>query len=152
MNPQGAQNYFRTKILTATPEQLQLLLFDGAIRFAEQARLALEKKNFEQSWKLLDRAQRIVTELNSALKPDVAPELCGKLSSLYNYAYRKLVEASMSRKIESVEEALRILKHQRETWAMLLEKLGKEKAAAAAKNLDIPSPDSRMEAKISMQC
>ncbi|MDB5290844.1 MAG: Flagellar protein FliS, partial [Phycisphaerales bacterium] len=36
MNPQAAQNYLRTRVLTATPEQLQMMLYDGAIRFAEQ--------------------------------------------------------------------------------------------------------------------
>ena len=38
MNPKAAQQYFRTKVLTATPEQLQLMLFDGALRFGEQAK------------------------------------------------------------------------------------------------------------------
>ena len=45
MNQQAAQNYLRTKVLTATPEQLQLMLFDGAIRFAEQAKPALAARN-----------------------------------------------------------------------------------------------------------
>ena len=52
VNPQAANNYLRTKVLTATPEQLQMLLFDGAIRFGEQARTALEQKNYEQSYGL----------------------------------------------------------------------------------------------------
>ena len=50
-----------------------------------------------------------------------------------------------------MDEALSILRYQRETWAMLLDQLGKKKAAAAAQNLDMPAPDSRMEASISMQ-
>src|SRR5438045_3268978 len=50
MNPQGAQNYLRTQVLTATPEQLQMMLYDGAIRFAEQARPALAAKNWEASY------------------------------------------------------------------------------------------------------
>ena len=45
MSQQAAANYLRTKVLTATPEQLQLMLYDGAIRFTEQARAALEKKD-----------------------------------------------------------------------------------------------------------
>ena len=42
MTPQPANQYLRTKVLTATPEQLQMMLFDGALRLAEQARLALQ--------------------------------------------------------------------------------------------------------------
>ena len=66
-------------------------------------------------------------------------------------AYRKLVEASIDHKLESLDEALKVLKYQRETWAMLMESLAKQKAAAAAQKLDIPSPDPKMEASISMQ-
>jgi flagellar protein FliS len=146
-----AQNYLRTKVLTATPEQLQLMLYDGAIRFADQGRLALEKKNFEDSYNAFSRAMKIIVELNSSLNHKIMPDLCGKLASLYNYVYRKLVEASTKRQTEAAEDALKILRHQRETWAMLLDKIGKNRAAAAASKLDMPSPSSRMEASISMQ-
>jgi flagellar protein FliS len=151
MNPQAAQNYLRTKVLTATPEQLQLMLFDGAIRFGQQARGALAEKNWEQSYTLISRVQKIVTELNASLKHDVSPELCGKLASLYNYAFRKLIEANLEHKVESLDEALRVLGYQRETWAMLLQQLAQKKAGVAATKLDMPSPSERMEATISMQ-
>ena len=68
MNPQAAQNYLRTKVLTATPEQLQLMLYDGAIRFGEQARAALNEKNYEQSYNLISRMQKIITELSCSLR------------------------------------------------------------------------------------
>jgi flagellar protein FliS len=151
MNPQVAQSYFRTKILTATPEQLQLMLFDGAIRFCEQARLAMEKRDWEQTYLLISRAQKIVTEMTGSLKHDVYPELCGKLSSLYNYALRCLIVASTQHKIESLDEALSVLKYQRQSWVLLMDKLGRDKAATAARQLDMPSPDERMEASISLQ-
>jgi flagellar protein FliS len=146
-----AQNYLKAKVFTATPEQLQLMLYDGAIRFADQGRLALEKKNFEESYNSFSRAMKIIIELNSSLNHKLMPDLCGKLAALYNYVYRKLVEASTKRQTEPVEDALRILRHQRETWAMLLEKIGKNRAAAAANQLDMPEPSTRMEASISMQ-
>ncbi|MDB5320523.1 MAG: fliS [Phycisphaerales bacterium] len=148
MNPQGAQNYLRTKVLTATPEQLQLMLYDGALRFGEQARVALEQKNFEQSYSMISRVQKIITEMQSSLKPAVAPDLCKKMSALYNFIYMKLVDANLEHQMSALDEALSILRYQRETWAMLLEQLGKTKAAAAASNLDMPAPDARMEASI----
>ena len=151
MNPQAAKKYLRTKVLTATAEQLQMMLFDGAIRFCEQARIALEKKNFEQSYQALTKAQAIVNQLICALKPDVLPELCKRLKGLYTFAYRRLVDANLNHHVESLDEALNVLKFQRQTWAMLMESLGKQKAAAAAAKLDIPAPDGRMEASISMQ-
>ncbi len=151
MNPKAAQNYLRTRVLTATPEQLQMMLFDGAIRYGEQARVALENKSWEASYNLITRMQKIIIELNSSLKHNVLPELCGKLASLYNYAYRKLIEANVQHRADSLDEALKILRFQRETWAMLLDQLAKKKAAAGAQSLDMPAPDRRMEASISMQ-
>ena len=146
-----AQNYLKTKIFTATPEQLQLMLYDGAIRFADQARLALEKKNFEDSYNAISRAMKIIVELTSSLNHKASPDLCGKLAALYNYVYRNLIKASTERTPEPLEDALKILRHQRETWAMLLEQLGKQKTASAASRLDMPEPSARMEASISMQ-
>jgi len=56
-----AQNYLRAKVFTATPEQLQLMLYDGAIRFSEQARAAMDKKDYEASYNGISRAQKIIS-------------------------------------------------------------------------------------------
>jgi flagellar protein FliS len=146
-----AQNYLRTRVMTATPEQLQMMLYDGAVRFAEQARVALEKKDYETSYSLLSRTQKIVSELSGSLKPSVAPELCGKLAGLYNFVFRKLVEANVSRDIPALDEALKVLRYQRETWSLLMEELAKQKATTAASKLDLPAPSARMEAAISVK-
>lgn len=151
MNKNAAQNYLRTKIFTATPEQLQLMLYDGAIRFTEQGKAALEQKNYEQVYNSLSRATKIISELSAGLKHELAPELCGKLAGLYSFVYRKLVEANIEHKAQSLDEALSILRYQRETWVLLLDQLGKTKAAAVATRLDMPAPNASMEASISMQ-
>jgi flagellar protein FliS len=149
-NPQAAQQYLRTKVLTATPEQLQLMLYDGAIRFGEQAKAALQGKKYEDSYNLISRVQKILTELTCSLKHDVAPDICGKLAALYNFAYRRLIDANLRHDIPALDEAMNVLRFQRDTWAMLLEQLGKQKAAAVAGRIDMPAPDSRMEAKLSV--
>jgi len=151
MNPQAAQNYLRTRVLTATPEQLQMMLYDGAIRFADMGRSAILKKDWEGTYTNLSRSQKIILEMMTTLKHDVAPDLCGRLASLYKFIYRKLVEASLKHTVEDVDEALRILRYQRETWALLMEKLGKQKAGNAAAKLDIPAPNAKMEAMLSVQ-
>jgi len=151
MNPQAAQTYLRTRVMTATPEQLQMMLYDGALRFAEQGRVALEKKDYEGTYNSVSRCQKIITEMTCSLKHQVAPELCQRLAALYNYIYRKLIEASTNHKIEAIDEAISLLKFQRETWAMLLDKLAREKAATHASKLEMPEPNERMEAMISMQ-
>lgn len=151
MNPQAAANYLKTRVMTATPEQLQMMLYDGAIRFCEQAAPAIAKKDWETTYHTLTKAQKIVTELISSLRHDIQPDLCKKLAALYAYIHRKLVEAGTKHNQASLDEALRLLRYQRETWAMLMEKIGKEKAATVARRLDIPAPSARMEASISVQ-
>ena len=151
MNSQAAQNYLRTRVMTATPEQLQMMLYDGAIRFAEQGRAALDAGDFEKSYQAISRVQKILTEMSCGLKRDVLPELCEKLSALYGYVYRRLIDANVKHDAEALDEAIGLLKYQRETWALLLERLGRQKAAVAATRIAIPGPDGRMEASISMQ-
>jgi flagellar secretion chaperone FliS len=151
MSNNPADNYLRVKVMTATPEQLQMMLYDGALRFCEQARVALEKKNFDQSYTLISRVQKILTEMSCTLKHDVAPDICSKLAALYTYAYRKLIEANVKHDMDSLDEATKVLRYQRETWAMLMDNLGKTKAAAVAKRLDMPAPSERMEASICLQ-
>ena len=150
-NPQAANNYLRTKVLTATPEQLQLMLYDGALKFGEQARVALNAKKFDESYTQISRMQKILVEMSASLKHDIYPELCKKLQSLYNFAYRKLIEANIEHKIDSLDEAMKVLRYQRDTWALLLDQLGKQKAATFATKLEMPAPNERMEATISMQ-
>src|SRR6185369_16490572 len=126
-----SQEYLKTKVMTASPEMLTLMLWDGGIRFAEQGKDAILKKEIEGSYKALVRAQRIITELTTNLKHDVNPDLCGKLAALYNFIYRRLVDANITKDIKLVDDALEIMRHQRETWAMLMDKLTKEKAGEA---------------------
>ncbi len=151
MSANAATEYLKAKILTATPEQLQLMLFDGAISFAERGKRAIGERNFESSYNSLLRAQKILLELNCSLKHDVAPDLCRNLSALYTFCYRKLVDANMQHDAKIVDEAISILRYQRETWVMLMQQIGKAKATNAARTLmDLPAPNARMEASISM--
>ena len=127
-----SQEYLKTKVMTASPEMLTLMLWDGAIRFAEQGKEAIVKKDIEGSYKSLVRSQKIITELTTNLKHEVNPDLCGKLAALYNFMYRRLVDANLTKNPQLVDDALEIMRHQRETWVMLIDKLTKEKAGEAS--------------------
>jgi len=132
MPPKPGTEYLKTQILTASPEMLQLMLWDGAIRFAEQGKEAIRKKDIEGSYQLLLRSQKIIMEMSSSLHHDVHPELCKNLAALYNFIYRRLVDANIKKDIKFLDEALDLMRHQRETWVMLMDKLVQERAAAAA--------------------
>ena len=115
--------YLKTKVFTASPGELQLMLFDGAIRFCEQARPALQHKKIEDSYNALTRAQKIVMEMLNALRDDVAPDTCANMRSLYVFCYERLVTANVDKKIEPLDDAIQILHHMRETWLLLMEKI-----------------------------
>lgn len=123
--------YLQTKVMTASPEQLRLMLYDGAIRFSRQARHALGKSDFEGSYTAIVRAQKIMLELSGSLNHKHDPDLCDKLAAIYEYVYRLLVDANMKREPEPLDEAIRLIEFQRETWAMLMKKLESEPGAAA---------------------
>lgn len=143
MNPFDRNDYLRNAILQARPEQLQLMLYDGAIRFALQGRDALAKKDYETSYEKLSRAQKIVLEMEAGLRPEVHREICEQMTSLYNFVYRKLVDASVQRDTELIDDALKILRHQRETWLLLLEKVNSmHDTQATLAGDDISTPGS----------
>ena len=123
--------YLENKILTATPEQLQLMLYEGAIRFAQLARNALEERDFEKAHNAFERVDAIMCELHTGLRPDQDPELCDKFASLYNFCIRKLLEANYTHTVEPINDAMSILQHLRETWVMVLEKITEDRALEA---------------------
>ena len=132
MTAAAPNSYLRDAVMTATPEQLQLMLYDGAIRFATQGRAALVAKDYETSYQKLSRAQAIVLEMEQGLRFDVNPELCDRMAALYGFCYRKLVEASVNQDPSSVDDALKILRLERETWVILLNKVNTARAEAPA--------------------
>jgi flagellar protein FliS len=126
-NPANA--YLRTKVLTATPEELRLMLLDGAIKFACQGREGLSTRNYELSFTGISQCRDIVLELITSIKPEVDPELAGRIRAVYTFMYTTLVEASMEKSVPKVEQVIKLLEYERETWALLLQKLADERAA-----------------------
>lgn len=131
--------YLRTQIMTARPEQLTLMLLDGAIRFSERGRACIEAKNFEGSYNALQRAENIVLELVSSLRPEDAPDVCRRQAGLYMFVYGKLVEANMRRDVAALNDALRILGILRETWVMLMDQLQDQPAESRQRDQPVLS-------------
>ncbi len=129
MSQATEKDYLRHAVMTATPEQLQLMLYDGVIRYASQAKSALESNDYEASHDRLTRAQNIMLEMQSGLNYDVNPALCRKIASVYNFLYRKLIDANVHRDLQAVDDALKVLRIERETWRILVDKVGRMRPA-----------------------
>ena len=103
------------------------MLYEGAIRFCRQGRSAMEAKDYEGSYNGLMRAQKIVLELSTSLRPAAAePGLCEKLEALYMYIYKRLVEANTSHEVSAVDEVIELLEYEKQTWQMLMDRLAKQ--------------------------
>ncbi len=126
-NNDSINPYLKTKVMTANPEELRLMLFEGAIKFCRQALDAIGKADCEKMYNAILRAQKIIIELSNALKHDEAPDLCDKLAALYNFMYRRLVDANISRDADIINEVIRLLEYERETWLMVMGKIKKQR-------------------------
>ena len=123
MKRSPTNEYLRTKVLTASPAELRLMLLDGAVRFAEQAQEGSVNKDYERMFEGVTRAQAILVELLNGLDPNHDAELCKRLSGLYTYMYTRLVAGSSTRDADIFDEVCKLLRYERETWQMLMSKL-----------------------------
>lgn len=128
--------YLRTKVLTAGPAELRLMLFDGALRFARKGRQGLADRDYEAAYEGISRCQQIILELINGLRPEQDPQLCNRLSGLYTFLYRRLIDASRQRSPAIVEEVIKLLEYERQTWALLMDKLADENPRPGARAAD----------------
>jgi flagellar protein FliS len=138
--PDATRAYLRSAVLTASPEQLHLMLLDGAIRFVTRGREAIEANAIEAAFHALDRAQHIMLELSTGLRREANPLLADRMAALYNFVYRRLIDANLHRDLQAADDALRVLRHQRETWALLVDKLQRE--LSATRSDPLPAADA----------
>ncbi len=117
--------YLQSKVMTASPEELVLMLYDGAIRFMNQAVINIEGDNKQAAHESSIRAQAIVTELMGGLNMDI--DLSANLMSLYDYLHYVMVEANINKDAQQGRQAIELLRELRETWqeAMKLHRAGK---------------------------
>ncbi len=128
MSSNDVNEYLKTKVMTASPAELRLLLLDGSIRFAEQARIGLVNKDFEQSYLGSTQCRAILTELITSLRPEVDKVLCERLTELYTFMYNEMVTAMSQKDPEGVSKVVDLLVYERETWAMAMERLSEDKS------------------------
>ena len=127
-----ADAYLTTKVLTASPADLRLMLLDGAVKFCRQGREGLNIKNFEVCFNGFSRTRAILVELVSSIRPEPNPELHERLCSLYMYMISRLLQASHEKNLEKADEVIKLLEYERETWVMTMKKAAGELRAAGA--------------------
>ena len=117
MNPYAApQAYAANSVLTASPEQLVVMLYDGAVRFLRQADVALREGAWMHATERINRADAILDELLATLNMD-AGELAERLQAIYVFCKTRLIEARIDRDPVRVNQVERLLAELRGAWA-----------------------------------
>ena len=103
-------------MLTATPQQLVVMLYDGARRFLFQAALAMRKGELPVANERLQRAEDIIDELTATLDMD-AGEVAERLQGIYTFCRRHLSDARIARDPDKVDQVAGMLGELRDAWA-----------------------------------
>lgn len=110
----AAQMYQKNAVQTASPAKLTLMLYDGAVKFTNIAIEAIEAGDNEKAHNNIVKAQNIIVEFRSTL--DMKYPVAKDFDVVYDYIYRRLVEANMKKDKDILVEALKHIKTMRDTW------------------------------------
>lgn len=120
MAPQnGYSAYNNNKVLTASPAELILMLYDGCIKFCNIAKVAIENKDYAKANTNLQKAQRIVAELRVNL--DMRYEVAKDFDNVYEYIGWVLLKANVKKDVDRIDEALKHLRTMRDTWKEVMQ-------------------------------
>lgn len=116
--------YKNNKINTASPAELTLMLYEGCIKFCNIAITAIENKDIMKANTNIVKAEKIIMELRQTL--DHKYPVYEKFDVVYDYVYRRLIEANIKKDKEILEEVLKHMRGMRDTWkeVMRLNKQG----------------------------
>lgn len=129
--PEKALNpYFVNSVMTASPEKLTLMLYDGALRFMHEAARFIDERNHEKSHNSNMKAQKIIVELMSTL--DMSYEVAGSMMPLYEYIHYNLIQANIKKDKEPLNIAINLTQEFRNTWAEAMKIAAAEKEGAEA--------------------
>lgn len=117
-NPYAAYN--NSKIQTATPAELTLLLYEGAIKFTNIAIVAMEKNDVQKAHDNIMKTEKIIEEFQATL--DHKYPVAKDFEAVYSYLLKRLFDANIRKDPEILEEILRHLRTMRDTWKEVMAK------------------------------
>lgn len=118
--PTNAYNaYKQNSIMTATPGELTLMLYNGCLKFIRQARIAMNNQDNDGKNMYLQKAQRVISELMATLDQD--HDLSRDMMQLYDYIRRCLIDANIKNDLALLDEAEKHVTMFRDTWKQVIE-------------------------------
>ena len=119
-NTHGYTAYANNRIMTASPAELTLMLYEGAIKFCNIAIAAIEKRDIEKAHNNIVKVENIITEFQSTL--DHKYQVAKDFDNVYSYLQERLLEANLKKDKEVLEEILGHLRTMRDTWKEIMQK------------------------------
>ena len=118
-NAAGYDVYQRNKIMMASPAELTLMLYEGAIKFINVAIMGIEKNDIQKAHNNIMKAQRIIEEFRATLnfKYPVAKDF----DNVYEYVHRRLIEANIAKDKDILEECLEHMRTMRDAWKEIMQ-------------------------------
>jgi len=110
------EEYKKQTVNGATPVQLVIMLYDGALRFMEKGKSAVIRKDYNEQNQYLQKAQNIIIELMSCLDMERGGEISANLLSLYSYVLQQLIDANVKDLTEPIDQSMTVLSELRESW------------------------------------
>ena len=124
------QQYKNSKVLTASPAELTLMLYDGCIKFCNMGVMAINSKDFAAANKNIQKAERIIGEFKMTL--DHKYEVAKDFDNIYDYVLRRLHEANMLKDTEILGECITHMRSLRDTWKEVMKQAGQPAMPEAA--------------------
>lgn len=110
----AANLYQHNTVQTASPAKIILMLYEGAIKFCNIAKDAIDEGDIVKANTNIQKAEKIIVQLRMDL--DMKYPVANEFDRVYDYIYRRLVEANLQKDNEILEEALKHIKTMRDTW------------------------------------
>lgn len=123
----GYAAYANSKIMTASPAELTLMLYEGAIKFCNIAIVAVEEKDIEKAHTNIVKVENIITEFQSSLNEKY--EVAKDFANVYQYLQERLMQANIKKDKEILEEILKHLRTMRDTWKEVMKLSRAEKCS-----------------------
>ena len=123
-NKQGYAAYENNRIMTASPAELTLMLYEGAIKFCNIAIVAIEKNDIEKAHNNIMKVENIIEEFQATL--DHKYPVAEDFDNVYNYLKQRLFTANVKKDKDILEEVLKHLRTMRDTWKDVMKQAGKQ--------------------------
>ncbi len=114
------QKYQENKIEGSSQGEMIILLYEGSIRFMNEALAYIEAKNVQEAHNKIIKTQRIINELMVTLDFEAGGEIATNLYNLYDFVMNELIKANLKKEPEGLNNAIEIMQELLEAWHVVI--------------------------------